>query len=321
MPNKKYIILILLVVILAGLAFWDVQNNLPQQNNQVACTMDAKQCPDGSYVGRTGPKCEFAACPAVSSTSLPSLKTFSDTAKGFSFQYPEKLSTSYMHALDWPPAMQIYTGPFLCEAAGSENVSGGKTEERIIGGRTFCVTLESEGAAGSIYNQYAYKTTENNKLVIFTFSIQAVQCGNYDEPKKTECEKERATFNIDSVVNQIVNTLKITTAQPAVKKSGIKGTVSLGPTCPVMKNPPDPACADKPYAVKLQLVSSGGSFVIKEFSSNTDGTFSVEIPPGEYLVRSAPTMDIYPICRSSNTVVVNKGAYTNVDISCDTGIR
>ncbi len=29
----------------------------------VACTMEAKQCPDGSYVGRSGPRCEFAACP------------------------------------------------------------------------------------------------------------------------------------------------------------------------------------------------------------------------------------------------------------------
>ncbi|OGZ80557.1 MAG: hypothetical protein A2360_02245 [Candidatus Staskawiczbacteria bacterium RIFOXYB1_FULL_32_11] len=29
----------------------------------VACTMDAKQCSDGSYVSRTGPKCEFAKCP------------------------------------------------------------------------------------------------------------------------------------------------------------------------------------------------------------------------------------------------------------------
>ncbi len=28
----------------------------------IACTMDAKQCPDGSYVGRTGPNCEFI-CP------------------------------------------------------------------------------------------------------------------------------------------------------------------------------------------------------------------------------------------------------------------
>lgn len=29
----------------------------------VFCTMEAKQCPDGSYVGRTGPKCKFAPCP------------------------------------------------------------------------------------------------------------------------------------------------------------------------------------------------------------------------------------------------------------------
>ena len=30
---------------------------------QVACSQDAKLCPDGSAVGRVGPNCEFAACP------------------------------------------------------------------------------------------------------------------------------------------------------------------------------------------------------------------------------------------------------------------
>ena len=29
------------------------------------CTMEAKQCPDGSYVGRQGPRCEFAPCPGA----------------------------------------------------------------------------------------------------------------------------------------------------------------------------------------------------------------------------------------------------------------
>jgi hypothetical protein len=28
-----------------------------------ACTMEAKICPDGSAVGRTGPNCEFTPCP------------------------------------------------------------------------------------------------------------------------------------------------------------------------------------------------------------------------------------------------------------------
>lgn len=33
--------------------------------NEKVCTQEAKQCPDGSYVSRTGPNCEFAACPGT----------------------------------------------------------------------------------------------------------------------------------------------------------------------------------------------------------------------------------------------------------------
>ncbi len=31
-------------------------------NQQTACTQDAKECPDGTWVGRSGPNCEFV-CP------------------------------------------------------------------------------------------------------------------------------------------------------------------------------------------------------------------------------------------------------------------
>lgn len=31
--------------------------------SEVACTLDAKLCPDGSYVSRIPPDCEFAPCP------------------------------------------------------------------------------------------------------------------------------------------------------------------------------------------------------------------------------------------------------------------
>lgn len=39
----------------------------PDGTEVIACTMDAKQCPDGSYVGRVAPFCEFAECPALDS--------------------------------------------------------------------------------------------------------------------------------------------------------------------------------------------------------------------------------------------------------------
>jgi Immunoglobulin-like domain of bacterial spore germination len=39
-----------------------------ETGKEVMCTMDAMQCPDGSFVGRTGPKCEFV-CPTAPSVS------------------------------------------------------------------------------------------------------------------------------------------------------------------------------------------------------------------------------------------------------------
>lgn len=40
-----------------------IQTQPPFSDEGVACTMDAKMCPDGSYVGRVAPLCEFAPCP------------------------------------------------------------------------------------------------------------------------------------------------------------------------------------------------------------------------------------------------------------------
>jgi|GEM_PF-3498021 len=42
-----------------------------------ACTMEAKLCPDGTYVGRTLPDCEFAQCPAT-----PPSTTLGDECSG-----------------------------------------------------------------------------------------------------------------------------------------------------------------------------------------------------------------------------------------------
>lgn len=36
-----------------------------RKKEQGMCTQEAKRCPDGSYVGRTGENCEFAACPGA----------------------------------------------------------------------------------------------------------------------------------------------------------------------------------------------------------------------------------------------------------------
>jgi hypothetical protein len=58
--NKIIIIAVVIVAIVGIIAIWFL---IKGGEEPVACTMDAKLCPDGSYVGRTGPDCEFASCP------------------------------------------------------------------------------------------------------------------------------------------------------------------------------------------------------------------------------------------------------------------
>jgi hypothetical protein len=181
----------------------NVTQNQPG-TNQVACAQDAKLCPDGSYVSRVAPSCEFAPCPTLSTAGW---KTFNDTTNKVSFQYPEKLPTTYITTADWPPKLQITNGPYTCNEAGSENATAGQTSKQTINGREYCVTKETQGAAGSIYTQYAYEFASGNKVDILTFSLRFVQCANYDEPKKTECESERTTFDINPIVDRIAQTL------------------------------------------------------------------------------------------------------------------
>ncbi len=206
LTTKNALLTIVLLTLLAGAAYLLLGKTAHYKNtSRVACTMEAKMCPDGSYVGRSGPICEFAQCPDV---VIPSgWKTSTNTNAGISFAYPETLGTKYISTQNWPPQITIGNAPFSCTPAGSVNAVAGKTEKKIVDGHTYCVTTETEGAAGSTYSQYAYLTDKAGKTLILTFTIRATQCANYDDPQKTECEKERQAFSPDALANQIMQTV------------------------------------------------------------------------------------------------------------------
>jgi len=43
----------------------DTENDKKDDLDTIACTADAKLCPDGSYVGRVAPDCNFKKCPST----------------------------------------------------------------------------------------------------------------------------------------------------------------------------------------------------------------------------------------------------------------
>ncbi|MHB8651782.1 MAG: hypothetical protein ACYC8S_01470 [Minisyncoccota bacterium] len=174
----------------------------PTQGDHLVCTMEVKQCPDGSFVGRSGPRCDFAVCPL---TPAPSTWKIATTSVGIVFQYPPSLPTTFISAVEWPPKVIVVPGPFLCMQTGEGSTLPKKIEQKTIDGRAYCVTSDTQGAAGSLYTHYQYATMMGEHVVHFSFSIRAPQCGNYENPQKTACENEEGTFSIDDVMGRIVS--------------------------------------------------------------------------------------------------------------------
>jgi hypothetical protein len=102
--------------------------------------------------------------------------------------------------------------------------------------------------------------------------------------------------------------------------SGVRITVTAGPTCPVERNPPDPNCKPKPMDATIRIATRGGR-TVATLRTGSDGKVSKRLGAGSYRATAGNTNPgVMPACRPVN-FTVHKGRYTSVRISCDTGIR
>jgi hypothetical protein len=62
LKNKKFWFFVFIIILIVGILFF-VITKFFDKPEQMFCTQEAKLCSDGSYVGRTGPDCDFAECP------------------------------------------------------------------------------------------------------------------------------------------------------------------------------------------------------------------------------------------------------------------
>lgn len=61
MKQLLFFLVLIVVLGLGGLVYRNVMERRAPMG--AACTLEARICPDGASVGRTGPDCSFAACP------------------------------------------------------------------------------------------------------------------------------------------------------------------------------------------------------------------------------------------------------------------
>jgi len=97
-------------------------------------------------------------------------------------------------------------------------------------------------------------------------------------------------------------------------RSGVRGTVVAGPTCPV-ETEASP-CPDAP--IEAELTFRGGS-TTDNVTSAKDGTFEIKLPAGDYVVTGEPVSGAM-FCKQDE-VTVEPDAFASLTFACDTGIR
>lgn len=102
--------------------------------------------------------------------------------------------------------------------------------------------------------------------------------------------------------------------------SGVRGVATSGPSCPVVRDPPDPECADRPVEGARIVVLGPGGREVAHITTAADGSFEVELAPGTYRIVPGPVEGLMGTAGEQDVEVVD-GHMVEISLLYDTGIR
>jgi hypothetical protein len=233
MASRLTAVAFIVSVLVVGTVYllWDGSFTSPLQTHKTdpssGCTREARVCPDGTIVTRTGPSCAFAECTNDRITDLTPSTTQAHT--------PDRATTTLAQ------------------------------EENIV-----------------------------------TCTRDAKQCpdGSYVGRSGPNCEF-------------------VCPSEPVHETVIVNGVVTVGPSCPTMRIPPDNSCEDKPYegTILLTNTATGQSHVAQ---TDAQGAFTLTIMRGVYDVSRPPGESPFPACSGKIEISAAGGP---IPIFCDSGIR
>ena len=112
--------------------------------------------------------------------------------------------------------------------------------------------------------------------------------------------------------------------QKARESGFLEGVISIGPICPVETDPPDPGCLPTAGTYKAYPVSvwtADGRRKIEQINPSLDGSFIIELEPGDYLVILEKEQNKIGGSNLPVKVSITAQNKTSLQIDIDTGIR
>ena len=198
-PLAEILLFVSAIVLFAGILYLgsgDSRFPSVPEEDQVFCTQEAKLCPDGSYVGRTGPQCEFAACPGADSTELPTgytleryaIETMTDVACTAHEQCETPMEYLIQSRCPFTSRCIESRCAVVCpssfdtiEAYVRRNISVLSSVKEQLGGTFYVTALEAQDGAGTVqyedgHNAYTadftYETAADGNLSVTSWQVR-----------------------------------------------------------------------------------------------------------------------------------------------------
>lgn len=236
--KRKIINLVIIIaIIIIGGYFLYQYNPIPNiQQKLTVCTKEAKICPDGSTVGRVGPKCEFAPCPDYTK----GWKIYKNSDYGFELKFPEdffdinqqpKLLIGDCNYNVFPnkcPNINNIVAKDMASDGGDlaiaeSNVSSPgfwddpMGQKQTINNVQYCLHIAGDAATGHAFNYFYFTTVKNKKCLIIYLATSTENCdfylpleeGNTEQAKNyNNCLKTNESQ--PKLLDEIISTFKFT---------------------------------------------------------------------------------------------------------------
>lgn len=211
-----------------------------------ACTLEAKICPDGSSVGRSGPNCEFSPCPIITSSALglsPTVtselsnqlhwKNYVCKYDGYSLSVPDELGVSMFDGfmggdgecpIEIDHRISVYTAPddllklpyYEIKEIKNVHINGLEGKYAKINYTDSDKTIKHLVVYQFKNNDYVYLTLNldyKDEYKQLDFNKDTNWDEMIDEYHKVQ-NKDQQQINIFNVLDQIASSLKFIPAVP-----------------------------------------------------------------------------------------------------------
>ena len=234
--NKKIIKLLILVaiILIGGYLIYRYYLTPNREQKPVVCTMEAKLCPDGSAVGRTGPNCEFAPCPDYTK----GWKVYKNSDYGFEMKYPADFfdpnqqprllvgDCNYNVFPDKCPNINDMVAKDLASEGGDVNVIQNNLsnpgywdnpagDKQTINDVAYCLYSTGDAATGHAFNYYYFTTVKNNKCLAVYLATSTENCDFYLPLEKGNTEQAKnynncvtTNKNQPTILDEIISSFK-----------------------------------------------------------------------------------------------------------------